>query len=816
MKVSLSWLNEYTTIDSHPQELASRLTMAGLEVESFTQIYDYLDGVVVGRVEKTASHPKADRLSCCRVNVGDRVVDIVCGAPNVEEGKTYPCALPGAVLPGDFKIKKSKLRGEVSEGMLCSGAELKLDSDSAGIMPLDPGLAPGTSLTEAMALSDYLFDIDLTPNRPDCLSVIGVAREAAVFQKNPAPPVLPEVVFPPGGAETGGVENRSIHDAVKVAILDPDLCPRYAAGLLVDVEVKPSPFWLQQRLESVGMTPVNNVVDVTNFVMLETGQPLHAFDYDLIAKKRIEVKRAGAFLEFTTLDGKEHRLDPDTLMICDGEKPVAIAGVMGGVNSEISSTTTRVLVESACFNAVSVRKAAKKSGIATDASHRFERGVDPLGTRDALVRAMALMVEISGASAVNDLIDNRPVAVESLVIDIDPDQVNRRLGTTLAPSEIQALLRSVAFQVNRGENNSLVVEVPSFRVDVTRPEDIFEEVARLFGYDNIKTTFPAIPAKREKLAPKIYFRDRVKEIMTGFGFTEAVNYSFTAADVCDQLALAPDDQRRSQEVILNPISEELSVLRSSLVPGLLMNMRQNCSKQVEDLRLFEIGKVFFARQKGEQPLERERMAGLWTGAASHASWYAKKRECDFFDLKGAVEGLFDALGIDDVTFSRATAADYPYFKKGHGAVVEKKGVPIGTLGQIDAPVLKQFSLRQEVFVFDMEMEALIELLPAEVTARSLPKYPSISRDITIIVDSMVEAGAVGAEIRKLMEREDLIEDFFFFDLYQGESLGKGKKSLSFRLVYRSSEKTLKEKKIKGLHAWVSKVLMERFDGDLPS
>jgi len=811
MKVSLSWLNEYTAIDSDPQELASRLTMAGLEVESFTQIYDYLDRVVVGRVEQVSGHPKADRLSCCRVNVGDRVVDIVCGAPNVAEGMTYPCALPGAVLPGDFKIKKSKLRGEVSEGMLCSGAELRLDSDAAGIMPLDPDLAPGTPLADAMELSDYLFEIDLTPNRPDCLSMIGVAREAAVFQKNPVPPVLPGVSLPAGDDENG-----SIHDAVAVEILDPDLCPRYSAGLLVDVAVKPSPFWLKQRLESVGMTPVNNIVDVTNFVMLETGQPLHAFDYDLIVKRRIEVKRAGSPLEFTTLDGKEHTLDPDTLMICDGEKPVAIAGVMGGVNSEISSTTTRVLVESACFNAVSVRKAAKKSGIATDASHRFERGVDPLGTRDALVRAMALMVEVSGASAVKDLVDNQPVPAETLVIDVDPDQVNRRLGTTLAPSEIQALLRSVAFQVNPGENNSLVVEVPSFRVDVTRPEDIFEEVARLFGYDNIKTTFPAIPARRETLALEIHFRDRVKEIMTGFGFTEAVNYSFTAADVCDQLALAPEDPRRSHEVILNPISEELSVLRSSLVPGLLMNMRQNCSKQMEDLRLFEIGKVFFARQKGVQPLERERLAGMWTGSVSHTSWYGKKRECDFFDLKGAVEGLFDSLGIDGIRFSRAPETDYPYFTRGQGAVVEKEGAAIGSLGRIHAAVLKQFSLKQDAFVFDMDMDALIELLPAELTARSLPKFPSISRDITIIVDSSVEAGAVGAEIKKLMDREDLIEDCFLFDLYQGESLGRGKKSLSFRVVYRSSEKTLKEKKIKGLHAWVSKVLMERFDGDLPS
>ena len=811
MKVSLSWLKEYTSIDIEPTEMAAKLTMAGLEVESFYDRYAYLDKVVVARVEETRKHPNADKLTCCRVNVGnDEIKNIVCGAPNVRDGLVVPCALIGSVLPGDFRIKKSKLRGEVSEGMLCSSSELKLDSVFSGIMELDQDLVPGTPLADALDLSDYIFDIDLTPNRPDCLSMIGVAREIAAF-KRPAE----KLFIPKAGLDGKKRENTFINDFAKVDIIDADLCPRYTAGLVLDVKVKPSPFWLRQRLESIEMTPVNNIVDITNFVMMETGQPLHAFDFDLIAEGRIEVRKAGGDKKFTTLDGKEHDLEPDMLMICDGKGPVAVAGVMGGENSEISEKTTRVLVESAYFNPVSVRKTSKRSGIITDASHRFERGVDPCNTKKALERALALMADISEGSIVQGIIDEHPVKNTRTEIMLDINSLNKRLGTNFSSSEISEFLESVEFEIKRVSDTVLKVIVPCFRVDVSRPEDLSEEVARLWGYDNIKTSFPEIPAQGGKLSPVITLRENIKEIMNGFGFSEAVNYSFISPEFCDNLLLDPDDKKRSVEKILNPISEEMSVLRTSLLPGLLDTMRRNNYQQIDDLKIFETGHVFFAGQKGVQPEEKEMMSALWTGARSELSWHSKKIDCDFFDIKGAVEGLLNGLGVFDAVFSRADDEKFPYFKKGYAAVITKGEEQLGSIGQIDPVVLKNFSLKQDAFVFDIDMKNLLRVLPESINARAISKFPSLSRDITIIVDKDVEAGDVISEIKGLMEKNPLIEDVFLFDIYEGKPLFKNKKSLSLRVVYRSWEKTLKEKMVKGVHNHISKLIINKFKADLP-
>ncbi len=811
MKVSLSWLKVYTSVDNDPEDLAARLTMAGLEVESVQERFDYLDQVVVARVQTVTKHPKADRLSCCQVDVGTEEKKIVCGAPNVKAGMMVACALPGAVLPGGFTIKKSKLRGEVSEGMLCSGTELKLDSDASGIMALDPGLNPGTPLVEALQLSDTVFEIDLTPNRPDCLSILGVARETAAFQEPLVKITPPDVTLP-----NDPLVSLDINDVTKVEIIDPDLCPRYTAGFLYDVAVSPSPFWLQDRLESVGLTPINNIVDVTNFVMMETGQPLHAFDFDVLSKGRIRVKRAGDEKKFITLDGKEHLLEPDMLMINDGEKPVGIAGVMGGENSEISNATCRVLVESAYFNPISIRKTAKRSGINTDASHRFERGVDPEGCITALKRAVGLMAEISDAKVAKGLIDEYPERIPSVYIRLDSDALNRRLGTDLSDDQIQALLESVAFKVTPETDGLLTVAVPSFRVDVTRPEDLSEEVARLWGYNNIATSFPLVPSLNKSISPKILLRDKIREVMNGFGFSEAVNYSFTSSESCDRLNLAPGDERRSVESIMNPISEELSVLRTSLVPGLLETMRRNISQQTETLKQFEIGNVFYATTKGVQPVEAEKLAGFWTGTRFERSWHSKPVACDFFDLKGVVEGLLQSLGLADSSFLKFDAADYPYFKKGHGAVIEHKGEAVGCLGEISAEVLKTFSMKQALFLFEMDLDILLKQMPDSIVSSPLPRFPSLSRDITIIVDAEVEAGAVFKEMVRLADKEPLMEDVFLFDVYEGEPLAKGKKSFSFRIVYRSWEKTLKEKRVKGLHKQISKLLMETFKADLPS
>ena len=810
MKVTLSWIKEYISVDLEPDEIASKLTMAGLEVDAVEDLYAYLQEIVVAKVLEVKKHPDADKLSCCVVDTGSGTpVQIICGAPNVRPGMYSPCALPGVILPGDVKIKKSKLRGEVSEGMLCSGAELRLDSDAAGILDLPGEPVPGTPLTQALDVSDTVFEIDLTPNRPDCLSVMGVAREVGAFVPPGQKVVRPDVTFP-----RDRIGATSIHDHAQVEIRDPDLCPRYSAGLLFDVTVGPSPFWLRRRLESVGLTPINNVVDVTNFVMMETGQPLHAFDYDELAQGRIVVQKAGKAMEFTTLDSKVHQLDPDMLMICDGERPVALAGVMGGENSEISMNTTRVLIESACFNPVSIRRTAKRTGIASDASHRFERGVDPDGTVYALQRAMTLIAELSDAAIAAEIIDACPADVVPLCIELDPDALNIRLGTRLTVAEMSRILESVEFRVQPSENGRLMVSVPTFRVDVTRPEDLSEEVARLWGYNRIDTTYPPVPARGRPLDPLILIRRSIRHILNGLSFSEAINYNFIAKDFCDRLHLSENDDRRNVVQILNPLSDQMSVLRTSLLPGLLENMRRNNSLQTDTLQLFEIGKIFFNTGLNTLPDEKETVAGLMTGNRTQQTWYSKKQPVDFFDIKGVVEDLLEGLGIDQVTFSRLADEDAPYFESGFGAKIHSHG-DLGFLGKISAPVLKRFGLKQDAYVFELSLSAVMAGMPDKIQAKPLPRYPSISQDVTLIVDRQLPVGDVLEEMNAVAQKEFLVEDTYLFDQFEGSPLAEGKKSLSFRIVYRSENKTLTEKHIRKLHAAISGGLVKTFHADLP-
>ncbi len=811
MRVSLSWLKDYIPIDTEPEVIAEKLTMAGLEVESVEKRYHYLDRVVVAKVESVRPHPNADKLSVCRVDAGTgQLLQIVCGAPNVREGMFAPCALEGAVLPGEFKIKAGKIRGEISQGMLCSAAELRLDADASGIMDMKGDFGPGIPLERALNLNDALFEIDLTPNRPDCLCVIGIAREIGAFEKPRRNVRFPDITLP---------ENRmgdnDIHAYARVDILDPDLCPRYSAGLMTNVKIKPSPFWLREKLESVGLSSINNVVDITNFVMMETGQPLHAFDFDQVAQGRIVVRRAGTDRDFKTLDGKTHCLEPDMLMICDGARPVALAGVMGGENSEITDATTRVLIESAYFNPVSIRKTAKITGIATDASHRFERGADPEGTMNALKRAMSLMADLCDASIVHGRIDVYPGKTEAADMNLSLPSLNTRLGTDFDMETVQAILESVEFKTVRLDETILKVQIPSFRVDVTRPEDLSEEVARLWGYDHIQTTYPLVPAQGRPLSPKIPLRQKIRQILNGFSLSEAINYNFINENSCDRLNLAEDDNRRRAETILNPISDQMSVLRTSMLPGLLDTMRKNISQQTTNVRLFEIGKVFHAVKKGELPEEHERVAGLLTGNRFEQCWYAKKTEMDFYDLKGVIEGLLEALLIRKISFERADSQACPYYQKGYAAVALSKDRILGNFGKIDAGALKNFGLKQDAFVFDFSLSSIQDMVPATVAAGPLPKFPSISRDLTIILDARVAAGDVLTHLNQAASQEALVESLFLFDVFQGDPLPAGKKSLSFRVVYRSTEKTLKEKNIHKLHESISKTLLSRFNAALP-
>ena len=809
MKVSLSWLNDYIPIDKESySSVADALTMVGLEVDSVTDRYDYLDSVVVGRIFNIKPHPNAEKLKVCDVDIGNRVIRVVCGAPNIHENMVAPLALPGTRFPEGSVLEKGTIRNELSEGMLCSKAELGLGTDRSGVMVLDQKQLPGNKLAKALELSDMVFEIDLTPNRPDCLGIIGIAREIAALQQT-------TIKYPETSLSDS---NDRISDFTSITIKAPDLCPRYAARLVFDIDIAPSPFWLQDRLMSVGLRPINNIVDITNFVLMETGQPLHAFDFDRLSDHKIVVRKAKKGEAFMPIDKKgflrtEFGLTPDMLMICDGEKPVALAGIMGGRNSEVTESTTRILIESAYFTPVGIRKTSKNLGLNSESSHRFERGVDPEGIITALNRAAQLMSELGKGSLIEGIIDKYPKVIDARAITLNVGDTNRLLGTSFDLGEIENLLKSIEFNVERTGNDKLAVVPPSFRVDIARPVDLMEEIARLSGYNNIPTTYPLIPAKARQPEKQLRLRNRLKRIMAGFGFTETINYSFINRLSCDNLRLESADQRRNMIDILNPLTEEQAVMRTSLIPGLLETIHRNIAQQIKTLRLFEIGKIYIGKGKDNLPEEIEMLVSIWTGSRSDASWCSKEIGCDFFDIKGVVEGLLNELKIDHVKFACMPDNSCTYTRPGHTAQILQEKNLIGLAGEIHPKVLGNFDLKQTAFIFELDLNVISDLIPGAIRSKPIPKFPSISRDITIIIDKDLESSKLLEIIKEL--GEELIENFYLFDVFEGDTIPQNKKSISLRITYRSKHKTLEDDEVNYIHKNITDRLLKKFDASLP-
>ncbi len=804
MKVSLSWLRDYIDIDVPPERLADQLTMSGLEVEVMVERYAYLESVYVARITHVAPHPQADNLKLCRVAAGELTYQVVCGAANAAAGMMAPLAVPGALLPGDVKIAAGKIRGQISEGMLCSAGELGLGIDRSGLMELDDTLVPGTPLHRALQLSDTLFEIGLTPNRSDCLSILGIAREIAGFTGQPLrrPAVrLPESV-------------GDLHTSTSVTVEAPDHCPRYTARLIDTIKVAPSPFWLQDRLMSVGLRPINNLVDITNYILMETGQPLHAFDFDRLAENRIVVRTAHEGELFTTLDGRERRMAADMLMICDGRRPVGVAGVMGGLNSEIEDRTQRVLIESAYFDPISIRQTAKRLGLSTEASHRFERGVDPWGCLYALDRAAQLMVEMGGGRLIGGCIDVRNNVPEPPRIAIGTAATNRLLGTALDREEIAGLLSSIGFEVEPVDEQELMVGVPSFRVDVSRPEDLMEEVARRHGYDLIPITFPTIPAGAFGSAPLWKQRGRLRRLLTGFGFSEAITYSFIPLDAGDRLRLKVHDARRRHIRILNPISDSQTVMRTSLVPGLLDTVQRNLAHQSRTVKLFEIGKVFIGRATDELPEEIEMLSGVWTGNRHAAAWFTKAEPCDFYDAKGIVEALLENLNIAEVRFTRLSEAECTYTLPGSSARITVGDAHLGIVAEVSPKVLHAFDIKQPLFLFEIDLPTLVAKLPEAIQSRPLPRFPYTDRDVTLIVAQDTEAGEMIDWVRQL--NAQWVEQVRLFDVFAGSPIPAGRKSVSLRITYRAPDMTLSDEAVNQVQRQITDRLIEQFKAELPA
>ena len=821
MNVTLNWLKNYIDFELSPSELADRLTMLGVEVESVKQLGAELEGVVVGSVGSIKPHPNADKLVLCQVDIGEtEELQIVCGAPNVREGMLAPVATIGATLPIGLTIKRAKLRGETSYGMLCSEKELGLSEDAAGLMELPTDTPLGTSISEALGLDDVVFELEITPNRPDCLSLIGVAREIRAETGNALK--LPQVDF--------NEDATDIREITSVTIEAPDLCPRYAARVIRGIKVGQSPAWLQQRLESVGVGVINNIVDITNFVLMEYGQPLHAFDYHKLTENRIVVRRAAGHENLITLDEIDRELTPDMLVIADAEKPVALAGIMGGYDSEITETTSDVLLESAYFNPSSIRATAKALGISTEASYRFERGADIGAVLAALDRAAQLIAELAGGTICKGVVDVYPGQQPLTAIQLRPERVNFILGTTLDTPEMVQILSNLGFDVKAngpgnyqaGEGtlkksaetpkqipsskNPLQVTVPTFRSDVTREIDLIEEIARVYGYDNIPTTLPKgdipIPAPN----PSTEVRKHIKHFLLAAGMMEAINYSFCDPNCFDKIRFAADHPLRDVLKLQNPLSPEMSVLRTTLIPSLLENAQHNRNHQIDTIALFEIGSVFIRNSAEKEP---ERVTGIFAGQVGDGVYSNPYREPDFYDIKGLVEGILEVCGIVDYTLEKT---DAPTFHPGRNAAVLSSNRQIGIFGEAHPEVLENYDLPYKAYLFDFDMEALVDAAIFTKRFEPISVYPKVERDLAIVVDKAVLSDMPTGLI--YATGGELVESVRLFDVYEGEQVPEGKKSLAYAITYHSATETLTDKAVNTLHDKVVKRLNQELGAEL--
>ncbi len=800
MKVSLNWLKDYVEIRMEVRELINLLTMSGLEVEGATHAGKGFEKIVVAEICSLRKHPNADRLSLVEVRTPHEKFSIVCGATNIREGQKVPLALMGAKLPNGVEIRKSKIRGEVSEGMLCSEIELGLGQDASGIMILDINTPLGANLGEALGLKDTILDISVTPNRPDCLCVLGVAREIAALTSQ-------KLRYP---ASSLSGQGKEIHQRTSVTIQDPDLCPRYVAKMVEGVKIGPSPHWMRDRLEKVGIRSINNVVDVTNYVMMEYGQPLHAFDFEMLEEGRIVVRRAQPKEEFVTLDGVKRVLDEEMLMICDGVKPVAVAGVMGGLNSEIKKETKSVLLESAYFNPKNNRRTSNQLGLETEAAYRFGRGIDYGGCLNAANRAAQLIQELAGGRVIEGAVDAYPRRIEPSPIRLNPQKVHQVLGMEIPVERIRAHLENLEIHVQEEGENQWRVIPPAFRGDLERDIDLIEEVARMEGYEKVPPTLPKGPPSIGERRKEFSVEGKAIDLLIQHGYHEVITYSFTSPLSLDLLGLSPEDPRRRMVRILNPLTEDSSVMRTSLIPGVLEVARHNVSRKNLNLKLFEMKRVFLQREGEPLPQEEKFLVGLAIGMDREPHWIFPQRPVDFYDVKGCLEDLFEALKIKGIRFS--SEVHDCYLHPGRASKVMAGEEELGVLGEIHPQVLSRYEIQGRGYLFEIRFEPLVSHAGEGGRFNPLPKYPAVYRDLSIVVDDHLEAGRVGEAVRSL--RLPFLDEVNLFDIYRGAPIPPGKKGLSYRIRYQGSDRTLTDDEVNRFQEKVISHLREIFKAEL--
>ncbi len=806
MNTSLSWMKAYVPdLDCTAQEYTDAMTLSGTKVEGFEELDKNLDKIIVARINKIEKHPDADKLVVCQVQIDEEgnEVQIVTGASNVKEGQKVPVVLDGGHVASShkdgesengFKIKKGKLRGVESFGMMCSIEELGSTTDmypdaaEDGIYILSDNpeyadAAIGSDAVELLGLHDVVFEYEVTSNRVDCFGVTGIAREvAATFGKEFVPPVV---------TETGN--NEDVNDYVSVEVEDTKLCPRYTARVVKNIKIAPSPEWMQRRLASVGIRPINNIVDITNYVMEEYAQPMHAYDLDKLAGKKIVVRKAKQDEPFMTLDGQERKLDDSMLVICDGEKPVGIAGIMGGENSKITDDVTTMLFEAATFDGTNIRLSGKKLGMRTDAQAKFEKGLDPNNAMEAMNRACQLIEELGAGEVVGGAIDVYPVKKEPFTIPYNVEKINALLGTDIDEDTMVGYFEKIDLPVDREKKEVLI---PTWRQDLERMADLAEEVARFYGYDNIPMTLPSGSATAGGLSEKLQHEKIARTVVESYGFNEGMTFSFESPKVYDKLNLPEDDMLRKSIVITNPLGEDYSVMRTSALGGMLTSLSTNYNRRNKDVRLYELANVYLPKALPLTELPDERMQ-LTLGMYG---------EGDFFTMKGVIETLMEKMGLTDLA-QYDPKAEKSFLHPGRQAKVIYGGKEVAYLGEVHPEVLDNFSIGQKAYIAVVDMQTLSELAKFDVKYVGVPKFPAMIRDISMSMKKEVLAGEVEEVIRS--KGGKLVESYELFDIYEGSQLAEGYKSLAYKIVFRASDRTLTDEEVNNAMNKIIKALGEK-------
>ena len=786
MNTSLSWIKAYVPdLDVTAQEYTDAMTLSGTKVEGYEELDADLSKIVVGQIEKIEMHPDADKLIICQVNVGAETIQIVTGAPNVHEGDKVPVVLdggrvagghePGSRVKGGIRIKKGKLRGVESCGMMCSIEELGSNRDmypeapEEGIYIFPENTEVGADAVEVLGLHDVVFEYEVTSNRVDCFSVVGIAREAAAtFGKEFYPPVV---------TPTGNDEDAS--DYIKVTVKNTDLCPRYCARVVKNIKIGPSPEWMQRRLASVGIRPINNLVDITNYVMEEYGQPMHAYDLDTIEDREIIVRTAAKGEKFTTLDGQERQMDESVLMICDGRKSIGIAGIMGGENSMITDDVHTMLFEAACFDGTNIRKSSKKVGLRTDASGKFEKGLDPNNAQAAIDRACQLVEEMGAGEVVGGMVDVYAEKREPVRITFQPDEINVLLGTNISAEDMLGYFEKIGLSYEK-ETNEVII--PTFRQDLLRTADLAEEVARFFGYDNIPTTLPSGESTMGKLPFKLRVEDIAKEIAEFCGFSQGMTYSFESPKVFDKLQIPEDSELRRVVEIMNPLGEDYSIMRTLPLNGMLSSLATNYNRRNKNVRLYELANVYLPKELPLKELPEERMQftlGMYGDG-------------DFYSMKGVVEEFLEKAGLHEKE-SYDPAGNRPYLHPGRQANILYAGNVIGYLGEVHPDVADAYGIGERAYIAVLDMPEVTKYATFDRKYTGIAKYPAVTRDISMVMPKEILAG----QVEEVIEAKGgaYLESYALFDVYEGAQIKAGYKSLAYSIVFRAKDKTLEDAEV---------------------